>query len=104
MLSVEQLFVGFYLKVQGIKIVPETDLQEGSSRVATGGVSAHFVNFVKQQQRVAHSGAAQRLDDAPRHGTYVGTPVAAHLRLVPHASQADALERPSQDLPDIQCP
>ena len=55
-------------------------------------IAAEFVDFVQHDDRIGHPGASQRLQNTARHGTDVGAPVAAQLRLVVQAAQAQAFE------------
>ena len=59
-----------------------------------GGISliiaAHLVDLIQQHERILHARLLQTGHDPSRHGAHVGPSVAADLRLVPHASQADA--------------
>ncbi|MNO93377.1 hypothetical protein D3C76_849770 [compost metagenome] len=65
--------------------------QQGRRRVATH-VAAHLVDFIEQEQRVAHSNLGQLLDQAARHGTDIGTTVTANLGLIPHTTERHAHE------------
>ena len=50
-------------------------------------VGANLVDLVKDNDRVPGTRMTQGLDDAARHGSYVGAPVAAYFRLVVHAAK-----------------
>ena len=66
--------------------------QEGGRGVSAPDVGADLVHLVQEENGIAGAGAAQAADDAARHGTDVGPPVAADLGLVVHASQRKALK------------
>ena len=50
-------------------------------------VGGKLVYLVKDHQGVAGAGLYYSADDTSRHGTYVGTAVAAYLGLVMHAAE-----------------
>ena len=53
-------------------------------------IRAHLVDFVKQEERVAHAGTNHALDDLTWHRAHVGATVAANLAFVMHAAQSHA--------------
>ena len=69
-----------------------------------GGVAprirAHLINLVQQHDRVLHAHAFHAVDESSGHGRDVRAPVSAHVRLVSHSAQRDALKRPRQRLGD----
>jgi hypothetical protein len=66
-------------------------LEHRARRVALEA-RAHLVDLVDHQDRVVRAAVADRADDRPGQRADVGAPVAADLRLVAHAADADALE------------
>jgi len=80
---------------EGVVLLRVEHLQQRRRRVAPE-VVAQLVDFVEHEQRVARADAAHGLDDAAGHGPDVGAAVAANLRLVTHAAQADAHELAAQ--------
>ncbi|MCY1278548.1 hypothetical protein D9M69_328910 [compost metagenome] len=58
----------------------------------TAHVTAHLVDFIEKEQRVAHADLGHLLDQTPRHGADVSTAVAADLGLVTHPTQSHAHE------------
>ncbi len=59
-------------------------------------VVAEFVDFVEHQHRIVHARAANRLDNAARHGADVGTPVTAQFSLVTYAPERHSFKLPPQ--------
>ena len=52
-------------------------------------VAACLVDLVKKHQGIAYPGLLQGCRDPSRHGAHISLPVAADLRFVPDAAQAD---------------
>lgn len=57
------------------------DFQQGGGRI-TPEIAAHLVHFVEHQQGVLDGRPPDGLEDAPRHGADVRTPVSPQLGLV----------------------
>jgi len=72
-------------------------LHEGGGRIAPP-IGLHLVDLIEHHHWVVHAGPLQRVDDAAGHSPHVGPAMAADLALVPHAAQADALQRTLQAL------
>ena len=77
--------------VEGVVLLRVEHLEERRRRVAPE-VHRHLVHFVEQEDRVAGARLLQALDDLARQRADVGAAVAADLRLVAHAAEADAHE------------
>ena len=52
-------------------------------------VTAHLVDLVQKHQRILHTGAAQTVHKASRHGSDVSLPMSPDLRLIAHTAEAD---------------
>ena len=63
-------------------------------------VGTELVDLVEQEERVRGLRLLHALDDLARHGADIGPPVAAHLRLVPHAAKRHAHEGAAGGLGD----
>ena len=77
--------------LEGVVLLRVQHLEQGRRRVAAE-VRAQLVHLVEHEHRVLALRAAQALDDLAGQGADVGAAVAADLRLVAHAAQADAVE------------
>ena len=77
--------------VEGAVLFGIEHLEQRRGRIAAE-IGRHLVDFVEQEQRIAHAALGQILNDLARHGTDVGAPMAANLRLVAHAAQRHAHE------------
>ena len=77
--------------LEGVVLLGVQHLEQGGGRVAAE-VRADLVHLVEHEDRVLALRAAQPLDDLAGQGADVGAAVAADLRLVAHAAQADAVE------------
>ena len=82
---------------EGVVLLAVQHLQKSRRRVASV-IAAHLVDLVQQQQWIHRPAAADGLDDPPRHGAYVGLPVAPDIRLIPDAAQGDPGQLPVQRL------
>ncbi len=76
---------------EGVVLGRVEDLEQGRRGVAAP-VGADLVDLVEQDHRVHRAGVAQGADDPSRQGADVGAAVAADLRLVVQAAEADADE------------
>ena len=76
---------------EGVVLLGVEHLQQGRSRVTTE-VLAHLVDFVEQEERIAHADLGDALQDLARHRADVGAAVATDLGLVTHAAQGHAHE------------
>ena len=74
---------------EGVVLLRIQYLQQGRGRIATE-ILAQFVNFIEQEQGVAHTRLGQTLQNFARHRTNVGAAMAADLRLITHATQCHA--------------
>ena len=82
---------------EGVVLLAVQHLQHGGGGVPPV-VAAHLVNLIQQQQRIHAAALGDGVDDPARHGPYVGLPVAADVRLVPYASQAQPGQLPVEGL------
>ena len=80
---------------EGVVLLAVQHLQQGRRGVPTV-VAAHLVDLVQQQQGIHAAALADGVDDPARHGPYVGPAVAADVRLVPDAAQAQPRQFPVQ--------
>ena len=65
--------------------------QQGRRRIATE-IGAHLVDFIEQEQGIAHADFRQRLQNLARHRADVGAAMAADFRFVAYAAQGHAHE------------
>ena len=66
-------------------------LEQGRRRVAAE-VLAELVDFVEQEQRVAHADLGQALENLARHGADVGAAVPTDFGFVTNAAECHAYE------------
>ena len=74
---------------EGVVLLGIQHFEQRGGRI-TPEVRANLVDLVQQDDRIARLDAAQRLDDATRHGSHVGPPMATDLRFIAQATQRDA--------------
>ena len=77
--------------VEGAVLLRIEHLEQRRGRIAAE-VGRHLVDFVQQEQRVAHAALGEILNDLAGHGADVGAAVAADLGLIAHAAQGHAHE------------
>src|SRR6266545_3858933 len=77
--------------VEGEVLLGVEHLEQRRGRISAE-VGGHLVHLVEQEDRVAGPRLLERLDDLPGQRADVGAPVAADLRLVADAAEADADE------------
>ena len=79
--------------VEGVVLLRIKHFQQGRRGIAPE-VRAHFVYFVKAEQRVVGADPFEGLDDFAGQRPHIGTPVAAHFGLVAHAAEGETDEFP----------
>ena len=72
--------------VEGVVLLGVQHFQQGRRGIAAE-IHRHLVDFVEQEQRIAHAGLGQVLDDLAGQRADIGAAVAADLRLVAHSPQ-----------------
>ena len=72
------------------KILPRIEHLEQRARRIAAEVGPELVDLVQHHDRVACAGAAQFLNDAPRHRPDVGAAMPADLRLIANPAQTHA--------------
>ena len=77
--------------VEGEILLRVEHFQQRRRRIAAK-IHGHLVDFIEQEERVSDLHLAHVLDDLAGHGADIRAPMAADLRLVPHASQGHADE------------
>ncbi len=80
---------------EGAVLLRVEHFQQRRRRIAAP-VRTDLVHLIEDEDRVVRARAPDGLEDAPRHRADVGAPVAANLRLVPHAAERHAGELPPQ--------
>ncbi|MCY1404163.1 hypothetical protein D9M71_193650 [compost metagenome] len=89
---VREVVVDFQVVIVEVVVLLGVEyLQQRRGRIATH-VAAHLVDFVEQEQRVAHANLGHFLNQTTGHRTDVGTAVAANLGFVTHATEGHAHE------------
>ena len=76
---------------EGVVLLGIEHFEQRARRIAAE-IHAHLVDFVEQEQRIAHADLGHVLQDLARHRADVGAAVAADLGLVAHAAQRHAHE------------
>jgi len=77
--------------VEGAVLFGIEHLEQRGRRIAAK-VGRHLVDFIEQEQRIAHAALGEILNDFSGHGADIGAPMPADLRFVPHAAQGHAHE------------
>src|SRR3990167_5067864 len=89
---VRQIVIDLQIVIVEVVILLRIEhLEQRRRRIATH-VLAHLVDFVEQEQRVAHANLGHLLNQTTWHGANIGTPVAANFRFVAHTAQCHAHE------------
>ena len=77
--------------VEVVVLLGVQHLEQGRGWIAAH-VAAHLVDFIEQEQRVAHANLGHLLNQSSRHRTDVGPPVPTNFRFVTHTTQGHAHE------------
>ncbi len=78
---------------EGVVLLRVEHLEHRRRRIALERPApAELVDLIEHEDRVIHPDAPEPLDDPPRQRPDVRAPVAAHLRLIAHAAERDAVE------------
>ena len=79
------------------------DLQQGAGRISVIG-DAQFIHFIQDHDRIGSAALLDAVHDPAGHGADIGPPVAADIRFIPDAAQADpdifTLQGPGNTLAD----
>ncbi|VTQ30320.1 Uncharacterised protein [Pseudomonas aeruginosa] len=89
---VGQVVVDFQVVIVEVVVLLRVEHLEQRRGGIPAHVAAHLVDFVEEEQRVAHADLGHLLDQAARHGADIGTTVTADLGLVTHAAERHAHE------------
>ena len=80
---------------KGIVLFRIKHLQKGARRIAAV-IFGEFIYLIQYDNRIGRSAALNALHDPARHGSDIGPPVSANLRLIPDAAQTDSCVGPSK--------
>src|SRR5690606_17906879 len=87
---IRQVVIDFQIVIVEVVVLLGVEhFEQRRGRVATH-VLPHLVDFIEQEQRVAHTDLGHLLYQTPGHGAYVGAAVTADLRLVSHPAKRHA--------------
>ena len=79
------------------------DLQQGAGRISVIG-NAQLIHFIQDHDRIGSAALLDAVHDPAGHGADIGPPVAADIRFIPDAAQADpdifTLQGPGNTLAD----